>query len=193
MANHCRLWLAQIEESIVQETIFIIGGCRSGKSGFSLQMAEQMPAQKKIFIATCTPRDPEMEQRVLRHKSERSREWATLEVPTRLPEAVLENSRKENVILVDCLTLWISNLLLESDDPDNIEEQVLELTRSLEKARGPVVIVSNEVGTGIVPENRLARLFRDMAGMANQRIAACAGRVVWMVAGIPVTIKPKIS
>jgi len=177
----------------VKETILVIGGCRSGKSGFSLQVAEQMPGQAKIFIATCVPRDEEMEQRVLRHKNERSRHWTTLEVPVHLPEAVLENSRKENVILVDCLTLWLSNLLLETDDPDNIVEHVLKLTRSLEKARGPVVIVSNEVGAGIVPENRLARLFRDAAGMANQRVAACADKVVWMIAGIPVTIKPELS
>lgn len=177
----------------MKETVLVIGGCRSGKSDFSLQMAEQMPGQDKIFIATCVPRDKEMEQRVLRHKNKRSRDWKTIEVPLRLPEAILENSRKENVILLDCLTLWINNLLLESDEPDEIEEHVLKLTRSLEKVPGSVIIVSNEVGTGIVPENRLARLFRDVTGITNQRVAACVDRVVWMVAGIPVTIKPEIS
>jgi adenosylcobinamide kinase/adenosylcobinamide-phosphate guanylyltransferase len=172
------------------ETILVIGGCRSGKSGFSLQLGDRMPGRKKIFIATCMPRDEEMKERVLRHKKERDAAWSTLEVPILLPESITENSRKENMVLVDCLTLWISNLLLEAGAPDTIEENILRLTRSLEAARCPVILVSNEVGTGIVPENRLARRFRDAAGLANQKVAACADRVVWMVAGIPVTIKP---
>jgi len=173
----------------VKKTTFVIGGCRSGKSRYGLELAGRIPGQEKIFIATCVPCDDEMSQRVARHRKERGRTWSTVEEPILLPEAVNENSRKADVILVDCMTLWISNLLLETDDQDKIAEQIDLLTESLEKAQCPVILISNEVGDGIVPENRLARLFRDSAGFANQNVAACSDMVVWMVAGIPVTIK----
>jgi adenosylcobinamide kinase/adenosylcobinamide-phosphate guanylyltransferase len=172
----------------MKETVLVIGGCRSGKSSYAVELAEQIPGQK-IFIATCIPHDKEMENRVLRHKKRRSRAWSTLEVPFRLPEEIRKNSRKENVILVDCLTLWISNLFLENDDQENKNGHIRKLIQSLEKAECPIILVSNEVGTGIVPENRLGRLFRDIAGFTNQKIAACANKVIWMVAGIPVGVK----
>ncbi|MGD2030259.1 MAG: bifunctional adenosylcobinamide kinase/adenosylcobinamide-phosphate guanylyltransferase [Desulfobacterales bacterium] len=172
----------------MKETVLVIGGCRSGKSGYALELAEQIPGQK-IFIATCIPHDKEMENRVLRHKKERSRAWTTLEAPVRLPEVILENSQKENVVLVDCLTLWISNLVLENDHQKNMDEHIRKLIQSLEKAECPIILVSNEVGTGIVPENSLARRFRDMAGFTNQKVAACVNQVIWMVAGIPVGVK----
>ncbi len=172
----------------MKETVLVIGGCRSGKSGYALELAEQIPGQK-IFIATCIPHDKEMKNRVLHHKKQRGRDWSTLEVPVRLPEAISKNSRKENVILVDCLTLWISNLFLENDDQENKDGHIRKLIQSLEKAECPIILVSNEVGTGIVPENRLARLFRDIAGFTNQRVATCANKVIWMVAGIPVGVK----
>jgi len=173
---------------LMKETVLVIGGCRSGKSSHALYLANQIPGQK-IFIATCIPHDKEMGNRVLRHKKQRSRAWSTLEVPVRLPEEIGKNSRKKNVILVDCLTLWISNLLLENNDQSNIDGHIRKLIQSLEKAECPIILVSNEVGTGIVPENRLARLFRDAAGFTNQRVAACANKVIWMVAGIPVGVK----
>jgi adenosylcobinamide kinase / adenosylcobinamide-phosphate guanylyltransferase len=172
----------------MKETILVIGGCRSGKSSYALELAEQIPGQK-IFIATCIPHDKEMENRVLRHKKQRSPAWSTVEVPVRLPEAIIQNSRKKNVIIVDCLTLWISNLFLENHDQENIDGHTRKLIQSLEKAECPIILVSNEVGTGIVPENRLARLFRDAAGFTNQKVAACANKVIWMVAGIPVGVK----
>ena len=172
----------------MKETVLVIGGCRSGKSSHALYLANQIPRQK-IFIATCTPHDKEMEKRVLLHKKQRSRAWSTLEVPVRLPEEISKNSRKENVILVDCLTLWISNLFLENNDQGNMDGHIGKLIQSLEKAECPIILVSNEVGTGIVPENRLARLFRDAAGFTNQKVAACADKVIWMVAGIPVGVK----
>jgi adenosylcobinamide kinase/adenosylcobinamide-phosphate guanylyltransferase len=102
---------------------------------------------------------------------------------------ILENSQKENVVLVDCLTLWISNLVLENDHQKNMGEHIRKLIQSLEKAECPIILVSNEVGTGIVPENSLARRFRDMAGFTNQKVAACVNQVIWMVAGIPVGVK----
>jgi len=173
----------------MREKIFIVGGCRSGKSRYALELAEQIPGDRRIFIATCVPCDDEMKQRVAHHQKERGPTWSTIEVPVLLPEAIDKYSEKGNVILVDCLTLWISNLFLESDDLEKIAEHVQRLAQSLDKAKCPVMLVSNEVGTGIVPENRLARLFRDAVGFANQHVAACSNRVIWMVAGIPVTIK----
>jgi adenosylcobinamide kinase/adenosylcobinamide-phosphate guanylyltransferase len=173
----------------LNEHIFIIGGCRSGKSKHALQMAEKMPGKKKIFIATCVPEDDEMKQRVARHQRDRRRSWSTVEEPLHLPQAILENSRGADVVVVDCLTLWVSNLLMANDDENKIKKSTAQLIAALEKAACPIVLVSNEVGGGIVPENKLARQFRDIVGWANQSVAACADRVVWMVAGIPVTVK----
>ena len=172
----------------MKETIFVIGGCRSGKSSHALHLAEQIPGQK-IFIATCMPQDKEMEQRVLHHQQQRSSAWETIEVPFFLPEAIHKNGTDGHVILVDCLTLWINNLILNDDKPENIDNHIQKLTQSIETSECPVILVSNEVGTGIVPENELARLFRDIAGFANLKVAVCVDRVIWMVAGIPVKIK----
>ncbi len=174
---------------VMKEIVLIIGGCRSGKSRYALELASQATEKNNIFIGTLVPGDDEMKARVQRHQKERDQHWKTFEVPIRLPEAVNDHGLKGNVVVVDCLTLWLSNLLLENNDPQRIEEQVNDLIQALETAQGPVFLVSNEVGTGIVPENRLARLFRDIAGFANQKVAACADSVVWMVAGIPVLVK----
>ena len=173
----------------MNETIFVIGGCRSGKSRHALETADNFPGDKRIFVATCIPHDDEMKQRVVQHQQERSRSWDTVEAPLRLPEAIVEYSRRGRVLLVDCLTLWISNLLAETEDAAHILERIANLTQAMRASDCPVVLVSNEVGTGIVPENKLARLFRDLIGSANQAVANQAGKVVWMVAGIPVTIK----
>jgi adenosylcobinamide kinase/adenosylcobinamide-phosphate guanylyltransferase len=173
----------------VKEIVLIIGGCRSGKSRYALELASQVTEKNNIFIATLMPGDDEMKARVQRHQKERDQHWKTFEAPIRLPEAVNDHGRRGNVVVVDCLTLWLSNLLLESDDQQSIEEQIHALIQALETAQCPIFLVSNEVGTGIVPENRLARLFRDIAGLANQKVAACADSVIWMVAGIPVLVK----
>ena len=169
--------------------IFIIGGCRSGKSGHALTRAQEFPGNNRVFIATCNPQDDEMRQRVARHQEERSRSWQTVEAQLLLPEAVDANSRKADVILVDCLTLWISNLLMASEDPDEIERQIPRLTAAIQNTKCPLVLVSNEVGQGIVPANKLARQFRDLVGYVNQAVADCVNEVVWTVAGIPVKIK----
>ena len=173
----------------MKEIVLIVGGCRSGKSRYALELATQAAGRNRIFIATCMPGDKEMEERVRRHKKERNQSWTTLEVPVLLPEAVDEHGRQGNVIVVDCLTLWLSNLLPEINNMEEIEVHIKRLTQSLEASQCPVFLVSNEVGSGIVPENRLARMFRDVAGFANQNVAACSDMVIWMVAGIPVTIK----
>jgi adenosylcobinamide kinase/adenosylcobinamide-phosphate guanylyltransferase len=172
----------------MKEIVLVIGGCRSGKSRYALELAKKIPGDRRIFIATCVPRDKEMEERIARHKKEREKSWSTIEVPINLPEAIIEYSTKGDLILVDCLTLWISNLILENDNID-MSEPIMRLTNSLEKAQRPIIIVSNEVGSGIVPDNRLARVFRDAVGFANQSIAESSDKVIWMIAGIPVPIK----
>jgi len=174
----------------LKEIVLIVGGCRSGKSRHALEMAEERGGKTNVFMATCIPHDEEMRQRVARHKAERSPLWKTEEVPLALPKAIRHWSKRCDVILVDCLTLWTSNLLMESDEPEGIEMEIQQLALALEGSRCPVVLVSNEVGCGIVPENPLARQFRDFSGFCNQAVAAVADRVVWMVAGIPVAVKP---
>ena len=173
----------------MNKIIFIIGGCRSGKSTYALQTAEKVPGERKIYIATCVPQDDEMKKRVAKHQTVRSQSWTTVEEPLKLPEAILQNNHRADVILIDCLTLWVSNLLMETSDEKKIEEAISQLIDTLEKATCPIVLVSNEVGSGIVPENPLARQFRDITGWVNQAVAKCANKVIWMVAGIPVTIK----
>ncbi|MCP4369382.1 MAG: bifunctional adenosylcobinamide kinase/adenosylcobinamide-phosphate guanylyltransferase [Deltaproteobacteria bacterium] len=173
----------------MKETTFILGGCRSGKSRHALELAEKIQANKRIFIATCIPHDDEMKERIDRHKKDRDKSWKTFEVPVQLPEAISEKSRKGDVILIDCLTLWINNLLVEIEVHDVIDQRIHKLILALKDAKCPIILVSNEVGAGIVPENKLARYFRDLTGFTNQKVAECADNVIWMVAGIPVSIK----
>lgn len=183
----------------------VIGGCRSGKSTYALEQADRMASgtstSPKIFIATSVPRDPEMEKRVEKHQKERGKEWQTIESPIKIYEAIDQYSGKAGVMLVDCLTLWVSNLLFhfsESPDTDHaaplqekVDQQVIQLKKALTSCKTPLFLVSNEVGAGIVPENAIARQFRDIAGFVNQEIARVADRVVMTVAGIDVQIKPK--
>ncbi len=168
---------------------FIIGGCRSGKSARALLIARETDAERKLFIATCQPHDEEMRERIARHQRERHPSWKTLEVPLELPAALEAHNVRGHIILVDCLTLWVTNLILAEQPDTAIETQTAALLQALTGMRCPVILVSNEVGQGIVPENPLARRFRDWAGWVNQKVAARADRVIWMVAGIPVTIK----
>ncbi len=173
-----------------KKTILVLGGCRSGKSSHALELAEKMCGEKNLFIATCVPRDDEMHQRVDRHKQDRSQNWQTLEIPTAIDKAITEHGKTADVILIDCLTLWVSNLLLESKDLARIEIHIENLGRALKNAECNVVLVSNEVGAGVVPENKLARLFRDAAGWTNQAVAKACDQVIMTMAGIPVQIKP---
>ncbi len=151
---------------------FVIGGCRSGKSNYALDKANLVRGNKKYFIATSLPTDPEMENRVKKHQNERGKEWHTIEEPIFIHKIIEDLGKKADVILIDCLTLWISNLLFESYDLDGITEMVKKLEYALSNCDCPVYIVSNEVGMGIVPENKLARQFRDYAGFVNQKMAA---------------------
>ncbi|SHK66062.1 adenosylcobinamide kinase /adenosylcobinamide-phosphate guanylyltransferase [Desulfatibacillum alkenivorans DSM 16219] len=169
--------------------VLVIGGCRSGKSSIALDLANAQDVSEKVFIATCQPLDDEMEDRVARHQADRGDDWQTVEEPVELAKAVADNARPGRVILVDCLTLWISNLVLADKTQDQIADKAKELAEAIQKAPCPVILVSNEVGAGIVPENALSRLFRDAAGKVNQIMAKACDQVQWVVAGIPVTIK----
>lgn len=175
-------------------TTLVIGGCRSGKSSHALRLADGMANAGKFFLATCIPQDDEMHQRVSRHQAERGAGWIAVETPDFLGKAIQDIGPGADVLLVDCLTLWVSNLMMaHPEDPDAAEffiaEQTACLIESLRAAACPVILVTNEVGAGIVPDNALARQYRDAVGQVNQRIAACADQVIWMVAGIPVKIK----
>ena len=176
----------------MKHTTFVIGGCRSGKSRHALDLAEKFDVTHHMYIATCVPRDDEMRYRVEQHRAERGQHWSTVEEPLRLSKILRSYSSPDTVLLVDCLTLWVTNLLLAANnqDPKSFIEPTEELVQALKDIKGPVILVANEVGTGIVPENALARLFRDTAGFVNQHVANMADIVIWMVAGIPVKIKP---
>ncbi len=169
--------------------VLVIGGCRSGKSRHALDLALSIEGDNKVFIATCVPRDDEMHLRVANHQKERGETWKTVEAPLNLAEAILQNAQTGSVVLVDCLTLWISNLMMENEDIQSTDKKIADLIEAIQKAEGPVVLVSNEVGTGIVPENKLARAYRDIVGSVNQAIARTVGRVDMVVAGVSVTIK----
>jgi adenosylcobinamide kinase / adenosylcobinamide-phosphate guanylyltransferase len=175
-----------MSEMTVKKSIFVVGGCRSGKSRHAQELAEKITDIHRVFIATCVPYDEEMKDRVRRHRQDRGLTWTTVDAPVELADAILKQSQNARVILADCLTLWMSNLLMESE---NLESRVEELTKAIHQAQCPVIVVSNEVGTGIVPENALARQYRDAVGFANQKVAACVDKVIWMVAGIPILIK----
>lgn len=167
----------------------ILGGCRSGKSRHALLLAEQWGDAPHVFMATCIPSDEEMQARVLRHQQERGPKWKTVEAPLALAGALREHGPAAGVIIVDCLTLWISNLMARHQEDARVMEHARDLAEALDAAACPVFLVSNEVGAGIVPENPMARRFRDLAGFVNQHMAARAKRVTWMVAGIPVRVK----
>jgi len=138
-----------------------------------------------IYVATAEPFDDEMRARIAEHQSRRGGEWQTIDAPTDLAGAI-EDAPVDHAVLVDCLTLWLNNLMFRKI---NIDTAIENLEAALAEREAPTVLVSNEVGFGIVPENAEARRFRDLQGRLNQRIAALAGRVVLMVAGIPMLVK----
>jgi adenosylcobinamide kinase/adenosylcobinamide-phosphate guanylyltransferase len=161
----------------------VLGGARSGKSRHAEALVEALSAPW-TYIATAQAWDDEMIARIAEHRNRRSADWTTVDAPLELAEAIREAQGRP--ILVDCLTLWLTNLILaERDTHDACDD----LIAACAAATGPVVLVSNEVGLGIVPDNALARRFRDEAGRLHQRLAGHAWRVVFMVAGIPMQVK----
>jgi adenosylcobinamide kinase/adenosylcobinamide-phosphate guanylyltransferase len=174
----------------MSSSILVTGGCRSGKSGHALKIAESLQKHPLIFVATCQPEDQEMQDRVKRHQLERGPEWQTMETPVELALTVSEHGGRAGVMLIDCLTLWISNLMASLDKDERILTYIDALARLMAHPPCDIILVSNEVGCGVVPANALSRRFRDLVGWANQRTAAQCHRVIWMVSGIPVPIKP---
>ena len=165
----------------------VLGGARSGKSSHAEGLVTRF-AGPYIYVATAQVLDEEMRERVDKHRERRGSGWQTVETPLDLPGTLKELRSAGRPILVDCLTLWLSNLLLQEDSGRH-EGRVEALCRRIEEADHPLVLVSNEVGSGIVPENALARQFRDLAGFANQRVAEACRRVTLVVAGLPVKLK----
>lgn len=176
-------------ESVPFKICLILGGARSGKTRHALDLAEsahQASGKTPVYVATAQAFDAEMTDRIARHREERGTEWSTIEAPLDLAGAIASASSPDSVLLVDCLTLWLSNLTLAEQD---IAVATDGLIQALTAAAGPVIVVSNEVGLGIVPDNALARRFRDDQGRLNQRIAAAADHVEFVAAGLPITLK----
>jgi adenosylcobinamide kinase / adenosylcobinamide-phosphate guanylyltransferase len=168
--------------------IFITGGARSGKSRLAEEIAIKHGGPLG-YLATGQPGDEEMARRIARHRLRRGPDWQTIEEPLRLAEAIRGHDGFFRAMLVDCVTLWLTNLLLEYDDAGRVLADVNGLTGMFSGLTTPLVLVSNEVGMGIVPENRLARSFRDLAGEANELLAAAADEVYVMISGLPLKLK----
>lgn len=168
--------------------ILITGGCRSGKSRFALDFANQH-FSKKLYLATCEALDEEMAQRIEHHKKMRGPEWQTLEEPIKIVEGIRQYEDGVEVILLDCITLWLSNLLTKGNTDLKIMDEINRFVEMIKQTPASLIIVSNEVGMGIVPVDPLGRRFRDLSGMANQRIAQVAETVIFMVSGIPIFLK----
>jgi adenosylcobinamide kinase / adenosylcobinamide-phosphate guanylyltransferase len=167
----------------------VLGGARSGKSRHAEALIERA-ADRAVYLATAEAGDGEMAARIRHHRDRRAvqsaTDWRTVEEPLALTASLVEMARQDRPILVDCLTLWLSNLLLAGRD---IAAEMAGLAAALPDLAGPVVLVANEVGLGIVPDNALARAFRDHAGTLNQAVASVADRVVFVAAGLPLVLK----
>jgi adenosylcobinamide kinase/adenosylcobinamide-phosphate guanylyltransferase len=166
-------------------TTLVLGGARSGKSAFAERLAGDMNLAK-IYLATATAGDDEMQARIAQHRRQRGGGWTTVEEPLSLVDALTRESGLGRVVLVDCLTLWLSNLMMAERDPD---VEAKRLVRFLDVSRYPIVFVSNEVGLGLVPETPLGRAFRDAQGRLNQTLASAVNNVAFVAAGLPLWLK----
>jgi len=174
----------------------ILGGVRSGKSRFAQQLAAELAGEEVLFVATAEAGDDEMRQRIQRHRQDRNDDWKTLELPRQVGRTLAKQQQLPQAIIVDCLTLLVSNVLLDSEQAserktadDEVEEEVASLIGICRDTPATVIIVSGEVGMGIVPESELGRQFRDLLGRANQQIAEYADLVYWMCAGIAMDVR----
>ena len=169
--------------------VLIGGGVRSGKSRFALSRAQQSPGRRG-FIATAQARDDEMRERIRAHVAERGQDFETIEEPLELTHRLSDESGFD-ILVVDCLTLWLSNRLLRDHDANLVREATNELVAVLAKSSQTVIIVTNEVGMGVVPDSALGRVFRDVAGNANQRLALAAEEVYLAAMGVVVRLRPQ--
>jgi adenosylcobinamide kinase / adenosylcobinamide-phosphate guanylyltransferase len=161
----------------------VLGGARSGKSRYAESVISSLPPPW-CYIATAEAGDGEMAERIAAHRSRRDTDWQTIEAPRDIAGALVSCGGKP--ALVDCLTLWLSNLMLANCD---IDAEIAHLDKALQKTTAPIAMVANEVGSGVVPDHPLGRRFRDLQGVLNQHVAARADRVVLMVAGLPLALK----
>jgi adenosylcobinamide kinase / adenosylcobinamide-phosphate guanylyltransferase len=166
-------------------TTLVLGGARSGKSSFAERLV-RASGFDRLYLATATAGDAEMRQRIARHRAMRDTGWHTVEEPLAIVEALARESDPGRAVMVDCLTLWLSNLIHAERDPD---AEARRLTDFLPRARGPIVLVSNEVGLGLVPDTPLGRRFRDAQGRLNQMIATVTPAAVFLAAGLPLWLK----
>ncbi len=167
------------------KTALVLGGARSGKSAFSERLA-QATGLERHYVATGRAYDDEMRERITRHQDDRGPSWVTHEEPVELVHTLGVIDRPGRVVLIDCLTLWVTNLMMEGED---VAVRSAELAAKLSGFEARIIFVSNEVGLGIVPDNRMAREFRDHAGRLHQRIAAVADEVFFVAAGLPLRMK----
>ncbi len=168
-------------------SLLVLGGARSGKSGYAQRLAEAS-GREPVFIATAQAFDAEMGERIRLHVAARDRRWRTVEAPYDLVPALGEAAAPGRIVLVDCLTLWLSNLILRGDEAEAAGAELAGLATGL---AGPAIFVSNEVGAGVVPDHPLGRSFRDAQGRLNQRLAAACRAVVLVTAGLPLQLKPR--
>jgi adenosylcobinamide kinase/adenosylcobinamide-phosphate guanylyltransferase len=189
--------LRLLDEEDMGQLTLILGGARSGKSSFAERLAREMGDQI-VYVATAEALDEEMKARIAKHQKGRPEDWQTLEAPKDVARTWLDKNAETDVVILDCVTLLVSNLLMASAEGENqpdeskatklVSAEIDALLSAIEEGSSHWIVVSNEVGLGLVPPNPLGRVYRDLLGFANQRLAAKADRVYWMVAGIPVPI-----
>jgi adenosylcobinamide kinase / adenosylcobinamide-phosphate guanylyltransferase len=167
-------------------SLLVLGGARSGKSAYAQSLAEAYGSER-LYLATAAAGDEEMAARIARHQADRGQGWTTLEEPLDIAAALLTRAQAGRVVVVDCLTLWLSNLMLAGRD---LGSAITSLGDAIGGLAGPVILVSNEVGMGLVPDNKLGRDFRDWQGRANREIGAACDAVIFVAAGFPLRLKP---
>jgi adenosylcobinamide kinase/adenosylcobinamide-phosphate guanylyltransferase len=181
-----------MQESDRKTTTLVLGGARSGKSRWAQALAGK--AERVAYVATAQARDAEMREKIRRHQEDRPRHWQTLEEPLDLAHALLDNAAHFDLMLVDCLTVFAANLVeVAETDPGSMEPRIEGFLAALRTAPVSIVLVSNEVGSGVVPPYPLGRRYRDVLGELNQRVAVIADHVVLMVAGLPLALKGSIE
>ena len=172
----------------VHHSLLVLGGARSGKSRHALEQARQ-GGPRVAFLATARALDGDMASRIARHRAERPPRWTTIEEPHEVPAACRRAARSHDLVVIDCVTVWVSNLMERGDDDAVVLAAADDLAKLLRERLVSVILVSNEVGEGVHPPTELGRRFRDLLGLVNQRLAAAADRVTLMVAALPLTVK----